>query len=83
MTRGERFNAEAVLTEVEGMDADGVLDSRTLLSFTISFQPNQTSLIRVSIARNTNAFSSWQTGTETQRSSSEATPTRLWFSVTL
>jgi ABC-type nitrate/sulfonate/bicarbonate transport system substrate-binding protein/outer membrane protein OmpA-like peptidoglycan-associated protein len=40
--RGERFNAEAVLTEIESMDADGVLDSRTLISFTIGFQPNQT-----------------------------------------
>ena len=40
--RGDRFNGEAVLSEVEAMDADGVLDSRTLLSFTISFQPNQT-----------------------------------------
>jgi len=40
--RSERFNAEAVLSEVETLDADGVLDSRTLLSFTISFQPNQT-----------------------------------------
>ncbi len=40
--RSERFNAEAVLSEVETMDADGVLDSRTLLSFTISFEPNQT-----------------------------------------
>jgi len=39
---GDRFNAEAVLDEIENMDADGVLDSRTLLSFTISFQPNQT-----------------------------------------
>lgn len=40
--RGERFKAEAVLSEVESMDADGVLDSRTLLSFTIAFEPNQT-----------------------------------------
>lgn len=38
-----RFKAEALLNEVEGMDADGVLDSRTLVSFTINFQPNQTS----------------------------------------
>ena len=41
-SRGERFKAEAVLSEIEGMDADGVLDSRTLISFTIDFQPNQT-----------------------------------------
>jgi ABC-type nitrate/sulfonate/bicarbonate transport system substrate-binding protein/outer membrane protein OmpA-like peptidoglycan-associated protein len=41
-SRGARFKAEAVLSEIEGMDADGILDSRTLLSFTISFQPNQT-----------------------------------------
>lgn len=40
--RSDRFDAEAVLTEIESMDADGVLDSRTLLSFTIAFQPNQT-----------------------------------------
>jgi len=40
--RTERFDAEAVLSEVETLDADGVLDSRTLLSFTISFEPNQT-----------------------------------------
>jgi len=40
--RTERFDAEAVLSEVETLDADGVLDSRTLLSFTISFAPNQT-----------------------------------------
>jgi ABC-type nitrate/sulfonate/bicarbonate transport system substrate-binding protein/outer membrane protein OmpA-like peptidoglycan-associated protein len=41
-SRGDRFKAEAVLSEIEGMDADGVLDSRTLISFTIDFQPNQT-----------------------------------------
>ena len=40
--RKDRFNAEAVLNEVEALDADGALDSRTLLSFTISFEPNQT-----------------------------------------
>lgn len=42
VSRGQRFDAEALLTEVEGMDADGVLDSRTLLSFTVAFEPNQT-----------------------------------------
>jgi ABC-type nitrate/sulfonate/bicarbonate transport system substrate-binding protein len=51
----ERFKAEAVLSEIEGMDADGVLDSRTLLSFTISFQPNQ------------NEFDARQYATEYQR----------------
>ncbi len=40
--RSDRFDAEAVLSEIEAMDADGVLDSRTLISFTIAFQPNQT-----------------------------------------
>ncbi len=40
--RGNRFNAEAVSSEIESMDADGLIDSRTLLNFTISFQPNQT-----------------------------------------
>lgn len=42
-SRGQRFNAEALLSEVEGLDADGALDSRTLLSFTVNFEPNQTS----------------------------------------
>jgi ABC-type nitrate/sulfonate/bicarbonate transport system substrate-binding protein/outer membrane protein OmpA-like peptidoglycan-associated protein len=40
--RGQRFDGEALLSEVESLDADGVLDNRTLLSFTIAFQPNQT-----------------------------------------
>jgi outer membrane protein OmpA-like peptidoglycan-associated protein len=39
--RGDRFVGEAVLTEIESLDADGVLDDRTLISFTIGFQPNQ------------------------------------------
>jgi outer membrane protein OmpA-like peptidoglycan-associated protein len=42
LKRGERFQAEAVRTEIESLDADGVLDSRTLVSFTIGFDPNQT-----------------------------------------
>ena len=42
LQRGERFQAEAVRSEIETLDADGVLDSRTLVSFTIGFEPNQT-----------------------------------------
>jgi ABC-type nitrate/sulfonate/bicarbonate transport system substrate-binding protein/outer membrane protein OmpA-like peptidoglycan-associated protein len=42
VVRIDRFQAEAVVSEIEAMDADGVLDDRTLVSFTIPFQPNQT-----------------------------------------
>jgi len=42
VARVDRFQAEAVVSEIESMDADGVLDDRTLVSFTIPFQPNQT-----------------------------------------
>jgi len=42
VARIDRFQAEAVVSEIESMDADGVLDDRTLVSFTIPFQPNQT-----------------------------------------
>lgn len=35
-----RFNAEAVRTEISGLDAEG-FGSRNMLSFTISFEPNQ------------------------------------------
>lgn len=37
--RGERFRAEAVLEEIEALDDE--LDDRTILSFSISFEPNQ------------------------------------------
>ncbi len=39
--RQERFHAEAVQEEIEQLGAGGVLDERTILSFTIAFQPNQ------------------------------------------
>ena len=35
-----RFNAEAVRTEISGLDSEG-FGSRSMLSFTISFEPNQ------------------------------------------
>ncbi len=53
--RGERFRAEAVRTEIEQLSAGGGLDDRTILSFTISFEPNQTE------------FSAVQYGAEFQR----------------
>lgn len=55
VTRGERFQAEAVLEEIEELSAGGELDERTILSFTINFEPNQ------------NAFSLDQYGAEFQR----------------
>lgn len=39
--RSERFAAEAVVEEIEALTAAGGLDDRTLLSFTINFEPNQ------------------------------------------
>jgi outer membrane protein OmpA-like peptidoglycan-associated protein len=42
LDRGERFRAEAVLEEIEQLSSGG-LDDRTILTFTISFEPNQTS----------------------------------------
>ena len=38
----EKFDAEAALDEIEALGRGDVLDDRTLLSFTISFEPNQT-----------------------------------------
>jgi len=38
--KGERFRAEAVAEEIEKMNL-GVLDERTILSFSIQFEPNQ------------------------------------------
>jgi len=40
--KGERFRAEAVLTEIEELSAGGALDDRTIYAFTIEFKPNQT-----------------------------------------
>lgn len=52
---GERFRAEAVLEEIEQLSAGGNLDDRTILSFTINFEPNQ------------DTFSTDQYGAEFQR----------------
>ena len=41
-TRGDRFRAEAVLSEIEELSLGGELDDRTIYSFTITFEPNQT-----------------------------------------
>jgi ABC-type amino acid transport substrate-binding protein len=40
---GERFRAEVVLKEIEELSTGGGLDDRTIVSFTIAFEPNQTS----------------------------------------
>lgn len=51
----ERFRAEAVREEIEGLSAGAGLDDRTILSFSINFEPNQ------------NTFSVEQYGAEYQR----------------
>jgi ABC-type nitrate/sulfonate/bicarbonate transport system substrate-binding protein/outer membrane protein OmpA-like peptidoglycan-associated protein len=53
--RQDRFRAEAVREEIEQLSAGGGLDERTILSFTINFEPNQT------------AFSAEQYGSEFKR----------------
>lgn len=53
--RRDRFRAEAVREEIEQLSAGGGLDDRTILSFTINFEPNQT------------AFSAEQYGAEFKR----------------
>lgn len=53
--RGERFIAEALIQEIEELSFEGGLDDRTIVAFTISFEPNQT------------AFSAEQYGAEYQR----------------
>ncbi len=53
--RGERFRAEAVQSEIEALSSGGALDSRTIISFTINFEPNQ------------ETFSAVQYGAEFQR----------------
>ncbi len=53
--RGERFRAEAVRNEIELLSSGDELDDKTILSFTISFEPNQ------------NVFSAVQYGAEFQR----------------
>lgn len=40
--RAERFQAEAVVEEIEQLTAGGSLDDRTIVAFTINFEPNQT-----------------------------------------
>ncbi len=53
--RQDRFRAEVVREEIEQLSAGGGLDDRTILSFTINFEPNQT------------AFSAEQYGAEFKR----------------
>ncbi|PYI87728.1 MAG: hypothetical protein DME26_05225 [Verrucomicrobia bacterium] len=53
--RQDRFRAEAVREEIEQLSTGGGLDERTILSFTINFEPNQT------------AFSAEQYGAEFKR----------------
>jgi hypothetical protein len=53
--RGERFRAEVVMEEIEALSAGGGLDEKTIVSFTINFEPNQ------------NTFSTELYGTEYQR----------------
>lgn len=55
LERGARFSAETVGKELELLSTGGGLDDRTLLSFTINFEPNQTE------------FSAVQYGAEFQR----------------
>ncbi|MFC1601455.1 ABC transporter substrate-binding protein [Candidatus Sumerlaeota bacterium] len=54
-TAGDRFRPEAVRDEIEKLSSDGALDDRTIVSFTIQFEPNQ------------DAFSAVQYGAEYQR----------------
>lgn len=44
---GERFRGEAVVKEIEELSLGGGLDDRTIVSFTINFDPNQTDFTRV------------------------------------
>jgi len=50
IVQGERFRAEAVLSEIEELSSGGLLDDRTILSFTINFEPNQTEFSPVQYA---------------------------------
>jgi outer membrane protein OmpA-like peptidoglycan-associated protein len=43
MERGERFRAEAVREDIEALSGGAALDDRTILAFTIGFEPNQMS----------------------------------------
>jgi hypothetical protein len=53
--RQDRFRAEAVRSEIEMLSAGGAMDDKTIVSFTISFEPNQ------------DKFSAVQYGAEYQR----------------
>ncbi len=53
--RGERFRAEAVREDIEALSGGAGLDERTILAFTINFEPNQM------------AFSAEQYGAEFKR----------------
>ena len=53
--RQERFRAEAVISEIELLGSGDALDDKTILTFTINFEPNQ------------NVFSAVQYGAEFQR----------------
>ncbi len=55
VTKGERFRAEAVVSEIEKLTAGGGLDEKTILSFAINFEPNE------------EKFSAVQYGSEYQR----------------
>jgi hypothetical protein len=55
LQKGERFRAEAVREEIELLSQGGELDDKTIMSFTIQFEPNQTE------------FSAVQYGAEFQR----------------
>ncbi len=55
VTRKEKFNAEAVQKEIEELGFGGEIDEKTIVSFTINFEPNQ------------NTFSFEQYGAEYQR----------------
>jgi ABC-type nitrate/sulfonate/bicarbonate transport system substrate-binding protein len=53
--RQDRFRAEAVRSEIEMLSSGGAMDDKTILSFTINFEPNQ------------DRFSAVQYGAEYQR----------------
>lgn len=55
LNRTDRFRPEAVRSEIEALSSGGALDERTIISFTINFEPNQ------------DAFSAEQYGGEYQR----------------
>ncbi len=42
IARGERFDAEAALEEIEALSRGDLLDDRTLYQFVINFEPNET-----------------------------------------